>query len=256
MGELILCCGRIAAMPYYIEQASLNIYSVEELCYYMEQYPDRLDDSFFDAELERWIAQELKLPELAQELEEGREQKSRVAEQVEKVFRVSGYLTRKEASAILVQLRELENKDEFERGRLRADRYVKNHRYAAGIMEYRRLLGIAQQTGKEASCIGEIWHNMGVACANMFLYEQAALCMEKAYEYNNQQESLVEMYLARQCISEESSALESTIPEEWEPLVTQRLRLAEEETEEEPEERMPEEQLLEWKKNYRLYSRL
>ena len=50
--------------------------------------------------------------------------------------------------------------------------------------------------------------------------------------------------------------MESTIPEEWEPLVTQRLRLAEEETEEEPEERMPEEQLLEWKKNYRLYSRL
>ena len=34
MGELILCSHPIAAMPYYIDNISLNVYSLEELCYY------------------------------------------------------------------------------------------------------------------------------------------------------------------------------------------------------------------------------
>ena len=36
MGELLLCSEPIAAMPFYIENASLNVYSIEELCYYIK----------------------------------------------------------------------------------------------------------------------------------------------------------------------------------------------------------------------------
>ena len=35
MGELILCSQQLAAMPYYIENVSLNVYSLDELCYYI-----------------------------------------------------------------------------------------------------------------------------------------------------------------------------------------------------------------------------
>ena len=38
MGELILCSHPIAAMPYYIDNISLNVYSLEELCYYIENH--------------------------------------------------------------------------------------------------------------------------------------------------------------------------------------------------------------------------
>lgn len=255
MGELILCCGRIAAMPYYIEQASLNIYSIEELCYYMEQNPDRLDETFFGAELEQWIMQELKLTELAQKLQECREQKGGLTELVELVFGSCGYLTKKEAADVLTQLRELEHKDEFDRGRLRADRYVKNHRYAAGIREYQALLDMAEQTGKDTSCIGAVWHNMGVACAKMFLYEQAAFCMEKAYSYWNQPESLIEMYLAKQCAANINGASGTEIPDEWKAQVMERMKNAQE-TVTETKKQTQEERLTMWKKSYRLYSRL
>ena len=33
MGELLLCNEAIAAMPYYIECVSINVYSIEELNY-------------------------------------------------------------------------------------------------------------------------------------------------------------------------------------------------------------------------------
>ena len=36
MGELLLCKESIAAMPYYIEGISLNVYSMEELCYFIQ----------------------------------------------------------------------------------------------------------------------------------------------------------------------------------------------------------------------------
>ena len=35
MGELILCSHMLAAVPYYIDEASLNVYSLEELSYYI-----------------------------------------------------------------------------------------------------------------------------------------------------------------------------------------------------------------------------
>ena len=35
MSTLIYCANSIAATPYYIEEISLNVYSLEELSYYM-----------------------------------------------------------------------------------------------------------------------------------------------------------------------------------------------------------------------------
>lgn len=256
MGELILCYGRIAAMPYYIENASLNIYSLEELCYYLDKYPDRLEEAFFCEELFGWMEQELKQKELAEELRECRTSGAGLADIVEKVLHATGYLMGTGISRLLGQLKELEGKDEFERKRIRADRCIRNHRYAEGILEYRSLIRLAEEEGAGAADVGKIWHNMGVACANMFLYEQAAECFEKAYSYNNQPESLLEMYFAMQCISSKETKEAYEPPEEWRQQVMERLQQAVDELEEFSPELQKEGQLEQWKKKYRLYSQL
>lgn len=33
MGRVLLCLGRYARNPYFVERAYVNVYSVEELCY-------------------------------------------------------------------------------------------------------------------------------------------------------------------------------------------------------------------------------
>ena len=45
MGELIYCKNSIAKTPYYIEDAGLNIYSLEELSYYIYNNPYLIDTS-------------------------------------------------------------------------------------------------------------------------------------------------------------------------------------------------------------------
>ena len=36
MGELLLCSRELASIPYYIDTVSLNVYSLEEICYYLK----------------------------------------------------------------------------------------------------------------------------------------------------------------------------------------------------------------------------
>ena len=49
MGDLLLCNYPLAAMPYYIEELSINIYSLEELCYLMEYCAFLPEETFFAA---------------------------------------------------------------------------------------------------------------------------------------------------------------------------------------------------------------
>ena len=60
MGELILCNQTLAALPYYFENVSLNVYSLEEICYYLEKNLYLLDSDFMSEELCVWIEKELK----------------------------------------------------------------------------------------------------------------------------------------------------------------------------------------------------
>ena len=60
MGELFICNEPIAALPYYIEGISWNVYSLEELCYYLENNTYLLENDFMNEELCTWIGKELK----------------------------------------------------------------------------------------------------------------------------------------------------------------------------------------------------
>lgn len=266
MGELILCRAGIAAMPYYIESISLNIYSLEELCYYIQKYIDRIDEDFWTQELFEWIGSELSCKEVAQVLREQSRTGATVAEMVETITDACGFFRQNETREMLQQLRELENKSEFEKSKLRADRYLKNRNYAAGIGEYRRLLRMTEKEPLQALETGSIWHNLGVANAQMFLYRQAVACFQKAYEYNNNPESLMEMYFALQCIPEKENIEDYEPPKEWQESVRMRLQQAVDEVEDEQRERpedargnaqqMMELRIAEWKNEYRLYSKL
>ena len=58
MGELILCNRKETDVPYYLEQNMINIYSLEELNWYILNHTEYLDDSFVSDDLISWIAEE------------------------------------------------------------------------------------------------------------------------------------------------------------------------------------------------------
>lgn len=200
MEALILCGQPLAAIPFYLENASLNVYSLEELSYYIENNLYLLDTDFMSAELCTWVEKELSLGELAGRMRQIAENHGTLSEFVLAVLAESGYCSVTSQKQIAQALREMEYKSEFERGKLRADRYQENGKYLGSIMEYRRLLETEEEN---TILVGDVWHNMGNAYARLFLFEEAAACFQKAYEQNRNPESMRECLCAYRCAHDE-----------------------------------------------------
>lgn len=193
MGELILCNRKETDVPYYLEQNMINIYSLEELNWYILNHTEYLDDSFVSDDLISWIAEELKDLELAGQLKEAVRKKITLAKKVRLLMDACGFCTKKEKDEIEYALAEVENKSEIECMKIRADRSLMNHRYVMAIREYMRLLQKEEAGKLAASVIGNIWNNIGVAHTGLFLYRDAARCFKKAYDYNNNPACMREM---------------------------------------------------------------
>ena len=65
MGRVILCIGNQAKIPYYFEKLGIQVWSVEELCYYLYKNLHLADDSLMNQGLCTWLGQELGMKELA-----------------------------------------------------------------------------------------------------------------------------------------------------------------------------------------------
>ena len=119
MGSYILCQVKRAENPYYIESIGLNIYSIEELCYYICQNLPLLDATILNERLAEWFKEELKLRRLAQKLLQLVQKEFTLGEFILPVLREINYLSNTE-------FRDLELKEESER----------LHRTAGNILKY------------------------------------------------------------------------------------------------------------------------
>ena len=169
MGELILCNRKETDVPYYLEQNMINIYSLEELNWYILNHTEYLDDSFVSDDLISWIAEELKDRELAGQLKEAVRKKITLAKKVRLLMDACGFCTKKEKDEIEYALAEVENKSEIECMKIRADRSLMNHRYVMAIREYMRLLQKEEAGKLAASVIGKILelHIPDYSCTGM-----------------------------------------------------------------------------------------
>lgn len=190
MGELLLCSQQIASVPYYIDTVSLNVYSLEEICYYLCNNTELLEPEFMDEELVEWIRTELKTEDLADRLHRLRTQKGTLLEFVKELLSACSYCSMEERLRVERELRAFENKSPTECRKIRTDRLLAAKKYQRCIIEYQSLLEdfSLKERGKEFE--GSVLHNMGTAYAGLFLFEKAADCYHLAYEKNQDQRSL------------------------------------------------------------------
>jgi len=82
MSGYILCQTKKAQRPYFIENISMNIYSIEELCYYLHHNLYLADHTVFNEELCNWLRDELELVHLAAKLKQNLERNVSVEEMI------------------------------------------------------------------------------------------------------------------------------------------------------------------------------
>lgn len=177
-----LCQIKRADTPYYIENISMNIYSLEELCYYMYHNIYLLDDTIINEGLVAWIREELGLKKLCHGLEKELEEFHGLGDFTLLIFKEINYLTHQEFREYNGKLSRLEHEPAIGREKLKADYLVENRKYVNAIKVYKAILAMAKGSRLGGQFTGEVHYNMGCAYMHMFQYEEALDCFKMSYE--------------------------------------------------------------------------
>ena len=192
-GQVILGTGRRADSPYYMERFYVNLYSVEELCFLFVDRAELLDADIMQRELVRWLESQCGLSDLAHTLDALLNKKGSVAAFVGAILEYVNIYPENVIQWTEEIVRGNEGLNPQERMKAKADYLLGEKRYLAALQQYQNL--VQETPENEKLLLAKLYHNMGTACAGMFLYAQAAEWFMKAYETDGRREGL-SMYLA------------------------------------------------------------
>lgn len=224
MGELLICHEPIASLPLYIEGIGQNIYSMEELCYYIMGNTYLIDLSFMSEELCTWVEKQMGLYKLAETLRDIMRSQGKLSDFVLAILEYSGYNSMQEMQEIIFTIRQMEEKSDFECNKIRVDLLMEKEKYLGAIYEYKRLLDSEDVKEADATLLGNIWHNLGTAYARLFLFEEAAACYDKAYRHNQNEESLRECLMCYRCLHDEGGFMKKALENHMDDLEMQAVR--------------------------------
>ena len=204
MSGYILCQTKKAEHPYFIENISMNIYSVEELCYYLYHNLYLADHTIFNEELCAWIDEELNLPGLAAKLRNNLERNVSTEDMLYPVFKEINYLTYEEMKGLNSQLAVLGKERAAVRQKRTGDQLVENRMYVNAIQVYQKILERddlkEQRDGFEAA----VEYNLGCAYSYLFQMEKAEECFLMAYKKVPSAKALKAYLLAHKSIHDKT----------------------------------------------------
>ncbi len=190
MARVILGTGRLAAHPYRIEKIERNVYSMEELCYSLEQSAQILDAEILDPKLTDWIEKECGLPELAGLLRPYLGKERQLSAFVAVILHYVGFVSEDKEE----QTREIvsagQGLEPFRKKLARAVYLQENAQPYEALEEYRQLL--EELPEPERRIRTRVYQDMGRIYAGQFRFRAAAESFQKAYELTRSREAYLD----------------------------------------------------------------
>lgn len=196
MGKLIICNGKQADKPYYFKLTDTYVYSIEELCYYIYNNIDIIQDELFCDELVSWIGEDLKLKDRADKLLELLEGKAVLKDYVVCILCSGDYYSESEIKKLLHIMDELGNLAPLEKRKKKADNFIKYRQFTEAALEYEMILNSTEAAGMDSITYGNLVHNLAIAQINTIGLAGAADRFKEAYERNHNGESLKQYFYA------------------------------------------------------------
>ncbi len=193
MSQIILGTGRYAEEPFFVEKFYVNLYSVEELCYLLVEKAELLDQELMRRELVQWLDEQCGLDRLAHTLYSLLNQNGSTAAFAGIILEYVNLYPPEIVEQTERIIKDNEGLSPYERKKAKADYMLQNRKYQKALRQYYSLLAQVPETDRQL--LAGIRHNMGAACAGLFMYLQASEWFMQAYETDRDQESL-ELYLA------------------------------------------------------------
>ncbi len=202
MGNLLVCTGERAKIPYYLNTMGVNVYSIEELCYVIAKNPFLVTKELCDGALLDWIGRDCALPELSARLYEILKRGCQLSDFIGELLSRVGYCTKEERERVDETLVANANLSDFERRINQGDYLLKSGRFEGALREYELLSGEIPPEQKDLR--GRLFHKMGYAYACLFMFDVASKYYKRAYEADGNPESGFDYLLSlRLCFPEE-----------------------------------------------------
>lgn len=194
MSKIYLSIGSLSPIPYYLSGLGVNIYSMDELCFYLVRDSYILDNDLVDIKLCDYIENQLNLSVISDCLRGMIERNAPVGEMVTTILEKTGYCDDDEIRKIRQVLVDNASLSFASKRKLRGDNLVKAGKYTRAIEEYQYVLS-SIKCEDEPELYSSILHNIASAYAQMFLMDKAIEYYKKAYDADGNVESLT-LYLS------------------------------------------------------------
>ena len=196
MSGYILCQVKKAEKPFYIENISTNIYSIEELCYYLYNNLYLVDRSLISNKLCTWLDEELKLPKLAAKLRPFIGKEAGLEEILYPIFKEINYLAYEELRILNGRIERRNKESEEIREKRKGDALMENRMYVNAIRVYQKLIEKEDAAAISDEMRERIFHNQGCAYSYLFQMDKALDCFWMAWQVKKSEEALKTYLLA------------------------------------------------------------
>ena len=190
MSNLILCNGKIADVPYNFTLTGDNVYSIEELCYYIYNNIYSITTSGFTMELASWIKNELSMEELSDKLVRLIEDGNNLKDIAVTIMCACDYYNEAQINYMIEVIDDVEGMSPIVRRKIKADNYLKYKFYSNAAKEYESILGSEEAKELTPEQFGAIFHNIGIVRLHTSSFALAGESFKEAYLRNNKIESL------------------------------------------------------------------
>lgn len=219
MGKLILCCGTYAKNPYYLEVGNINIYSIEELSYYIVNNLDLVMELDFNKSLIEWIRDEIKLESLADSLSKLQEEKVSNKILIHIILNSSNYYSSAQKIKINQTIEDLENLPILQRKIQKANQFLVARNFKEAERNYEGIISGDKADELSSKEYAQILNNLGIAKLYTVGVKEASALFRQAYERNNESESLRQYCFSLKLSNQEELFNEEVVKydlsEEW-----------------------------------------
>ena len=218
MGSLILCVGKKADRAFIFPGSHMELYTIEEVCYYIFNYIDTMVKDDFDEALVEWLRKQIGLEETANKVERLIHNKNSFKDIVVTLLCACDYYKETEIRDLIRIIDRLENMSFYDRCRQKCNRFLGNMKYKEAERFLYDVLKTELAKGLSAEEYGNLLHNLAVVHIHTASYSEAAKEFKEAFECNHKEETLKQYLLALQLSQQnelyEKERIRLGVPEE------------------------------------------
>lgn len=190
MGRIILCETTPAKTSYIFPNTKIEVFSYEELCYYVYNNIALISEEYIGVAMFNWIEEELKLPELAEQLRVIKEKETTdLTDLLTMILTYKEYYTIPEVKEFIFRMERMKGLTPPQFRKMQADGFLRYHKYLKAAAIYDEILDQYPDMQNE-KLLGAIYHNKAVAMAHNFELKAAMDAYLKAYELTRDSRSI------------------------------------------------------------------